>query len=98
MIHVDEREHRALVDLCAMYGLARLEVFGSVARGEDRADSDIDVLYDLLPGRHVTWEVVDAAEELAEILGRPVDLVSRRAVHPLLRDRIETEARPLYAV
>jgi len=97
MIRVDERQYRALVELCARYGFARLEVFGSVARGEDRTDSDIDVLYDLLPGRHVTWEVIDAAEELSEILGRPVDLVSRRAVHPLLRSRIETEAQALYA-
>jgi uncharacterized protein len=97
MIRVDERQYRALVELCARYGIARLEVFGSVARGEERPDSDIDVLYDLLPGRHVNWEVIDAAEEMAEILGRPVDLVSRRAVHPMLRDRIETEARALYA-
>ncbi|MBF0689273.1 MAG: nucleotidyltransferase family protein [Cellulomonas sp.] len=97
MIHVDERQYRALVELCARYGFARLEVFGSVARGEERTDSDIDVLYDLLPGRHMTWEVIDAAEEMSQILGRPVDLVSRRAVHPLLRERIETEARALYA-
>ena len=97
MIRVDVRQNRELVDLCARYGFARLEVFGSVARGEDRADSDIDVLYDLLPARHVTWEIVDAAEEMSQILGRPVDLVSRRAVHPLLRERIETEAQALYA-
>ena len=97
MIRADERQHRALVELCARYGFATLAVFGSVARGEDRADSDIDVLYDLLPGRHVTWEIVDAAEEMSQILGRPVDLVSRSAVHPLLRERIETEAQALYA-
>ncbi|GEA86970.1 hypothetical protein CCE01nite_09190 [Cellulomonas cellasea] len=97
MIHVDERQRRELVDLCARYGFARLEVFGSVARGEERAESDLDVLYDLLPGRHITWEVVDAAEEMSVILGRPVDLVSRRGVHPLLRERIESEAQALYA-
>jgi predicted nucleotidyltransferase len=97
MIHVDERQRHALVDLCARYGFSKLEVFGSVARGDERTDSDIDVLYDLLPGRHVTWEVVDAADELSAILGRPVDLVSRRAVHPLLRSRIESEAQALYA-
>lgn len=96
MIRVDERQYRALVELCARYGFARLDVFGSVARGEDRADSDIDVLYDLSPGRHVTWEVLDAADEMSEILGRPVDLVSRGAVHPLLRDAIGTDAQALY--
>lgn len=42
--------------------------------------------YDLLPSRHVTCEIVDAVEEMSQILGRPVDLVSRRAVHPLLRE------------
>ena len=41
--------------------------------------------------------ILDAAEELSEILGRPVDLISRRAVHPLLRERIETEAQALCA-
>lgn len=97
MIRLDERQHLALVELCGRYGFVRLEVFGSVARGEERTDSDVDVLYDLLPGRRVTWEIVDAAEEMSEILGRPVDLVSRRAVHPLLRERIETEARALDA-
>lgn len=97
MIRIDERQHRALVELCVRYGFSKLEVFGSVVRGEERTDSDIDLLYDLLPGRHVTWEVVDAADELSAILGRPVDLVSRRAVHPLLRSRIETEAQALYA-
>lgn len=97
MIHLSEGQHTALADLCARYGFAKLEVFGSVARGEETEQSDLDVLYDLAPGRHLTWEVVDAADELAAILGRPVDLVSRRTVHPLLRDRVESEARALYA-
>ncbi len=97
MLQVDERQYGALVELCARYGFAGLEVFGSVARGEERTGSDVDVLYDLLPGRHVTWEVVDAADEMSQILGRPVDLISRRSVHPLLRERIEAEARALYA-
>lgn len=97
MIHVDEHQRTSLADLCARYGFARLEVFGSVARGEEGDGSDVDVRYDLLPGRHLTWEVVDAADDLAAILGRPVDLVSRQAVHPLLRDRIEAEAKALYA-
>ncbi len=97
MIHVDERQRRALAEVCRRYGFARLEVFGSVARGDETDGSDIDVLYDLLPGRHLTWDVVDAADDLASIFGRPVDLVSRRAVHPLLRDRVEAEARAIYA-
>lgn len=97
MIRLTERQHRQLADLCARYGFARLDVFGSVARGDDGDASDVDVLYELAPGRHLTWDVVDAADELSAVLGRRVDLVSRRAVHPLLRERVEAEARALYA-
>lgn len=97
MIQIDAAKRSAVGELCARYGFARLEIFGSAARGEDHEDSDIDILYELAPGRHLTWEVVDAADELASILGRPVDLVSKSAVHPLLRERIEAEARALHA-
>lgn len=97
MVTVEGRSREALAELCARYGFARLDVFGSVARGEQREDSDIDVLYELAPGRHLTWDIEAAAEDLAEILGRPVDLVSRRALHPLLRERVEAEAAVLYA-
>ncbi|GAA4625617.1 nucleotidyltransferase family protein [Cellulomonas oligotrophica] len=96
MIPVDDHQRAALDALCVRHGIARLDVFGSVARGEARADSDVDVLYDLLPGRHLTWEVVDVAEEMSTILGRPVDLVSRRTLHRLMRDRVEAEACTLY--
>lgn len=96
MIPVDDHQRAALDALCVRHGIARLDVFGSVARGEARADSDVDVLYDLLPGRHLTWEVVDVAEEMSTILGRPVDLISRRTLHRLMRDRVEAEACTLY--
>ncbi|GIG36119.1 nucleotidyltransferase [Cellulomonas pakistanensis] len=97
MVQLDDVLTQALAEYCARYGFARLDVFGSEARDEATDGSDVDVLYDLAPGRHLTWEVVDAADDLALILGRPVDLVSRRALHPLLRDQVEAEARPLYA-
>lgn len=97
MVQLDDVLSDALAAYCARYGFARLDVFGSEARDEATASSDVDVLYDLAPGRHLTWEVVDAAEDLARILGRPVDLVSRRALHPLMREQVEAEARLLHA-
>jgi len=97
MVELDGEQCRSLAEVCLRYGFARLEIFGSVARGDEHAGSDIDVLYDLVPGRHLTWEIVDAADALSGILGRPVDLVSRRTLHPLLRDHVEAEARHLYA-
>jgi uncharacterized protein len=46
-------EEARLADVCARYGIARLLVFGSVARGTATPDSDIDVLYELEPGRRL---------------------------------------------
>lgn len=86
-----------IAEICQRYGVARLEVFGSVGRGEERPDSDVDVLYELAPGARLGWEIEDLADELSAVLGRPVDLVSRRALHERLREAVLAEARLLYA-
>ena len=86
-----------LAELCRRYGIARLEAFGSVARGEQRPDSDVDLLYTLEGGRALGWEVEDLVESLTEVFHRPVDLVSRRSLHPMIRDRVMAEAETLYA-
>jgi predicted nucleotidyltransferase len=86
-----------LADVCRRYGIARLDVFGSVARGDERPESDLDVLYTLEPGRHLTSNIELLADELAEVFGRSVDLVSRRGLHPAIRNRVEQEAAALYA-
>ena len=91
-----------LAHVCARYGDARLRVFGSVARGTATPDSDIDVLdidvlYELEPGRRLGWEIEQLADELAVVFGRPVDLVSPAALHRRLKDAVLSEARTLYA-
>jgi predicted nucleotidyltransferase len=86
-----------LAALCERYGIGSLMIFGSVARGTAGPGSDVDVLYDLRPGRRLGWEIEDLADELSEVLGRPVDLVSRSALHARLRGAVLAEAQPLYA-
>lgn len=93
-VTVDEAR---LADVCARYGIARLLVFGSVARGTATPDSDIDVLYELAPGRRLGWEIEQLADELAALFGRPVDLVSLDALRRRLKDIVLSEARTLYA-
>lgn len=83
--------------VCRRYGIATLLVFGSVARGESGPSSDVDLLYELRPGARLGWEIDDLADELADIFGRPVDLVARTALHPMLRAAVLGEARPVYA-
>jgi hypothetical protein len=86
-----------LAEICQRYGIAELLVFGSVARGTARRDSDVDLLYRLRPGARLGWEIEQLNDELAELIGRPIDLVSARALHPLLRPVVTREARQLYA-
>ena len=86
-----------LADICDRYGIAELQIFGSQARGTAGPDSDIDVLYTLRPGRRLGWEIEQVADELTELFGRRVDLVSLRSLHPMLKPSVLAEARPVYA-
>ncbi|WP_167149501.1 nucleotidyltransferase family protein [Actinomyces sp. ZJ308] len=88
---------RARLDaLCRRFGIARLDVFGSVARGEDRPGSDVDLLYELAQDRSLGWEIEDLSQDLADLFGRPVDLVSRKSLHPLIREQVLADAEPFY--
>ena len=86
-----------LAAICHTCGVGHLELFGSAAGDTAGPTSDIDILYTLQPGRTLGWEIDDLADELSELFGRPVDLVSRRALHTRLRDQVLAEARSLYA-
>jgi predicted nucleotidyltransferase len=93
-VEVDEER---LAAICDRYGIADLKIFGSRARGDAEPGSDIDILYTLRPGRRLGWEVEQLADELAELFGHKVDLVSLRALHPLLQPSVLAEAKPVYA-
>ncbi len=86
-----------LVDVCERYGIAELAVFGSVARGVATPTSDVDLLYVMAPGCSLGFAINRLEDELAEVFGRRVDLVAKRAVHRMLRDNVLAEARTLYA-
>lgn len=86
-----------LDELCRRYGVARLEVFGSVARGDADETSDLDLLYELAPGAELGWEIEDLQDQLSDLFGRPVDLVSKRSLHRRLKTAVLAEAREFYA-
>ncbi|MBP0465790.1 nucleotidyltransferase domain-containing protein [Roseomonas sp. PWR1] len=94
----------ALAALCRRFGVARLDVFGSAARGTDfvPARSDLDLLVTLAPAVHDDLAgFADLHAELEALFGRRVDLVERAAIeasrNPIRRRRILAEARPIYA-
>ncbi len=84
--------------LCRRYQVKELAVFGSAARGEMRPDSDIDLLVEFLPETEVDLVSHFAAErEISTLLGRKVDLVSKRALRSTLREDVFSHARVIYA-
>ncbi len=83
--------------LCRDYGIAELAVFGSVARGEATASSDIDLLYTLGPESQLGWDIEDLSDKLSDAFGRPVDLVSKKYLSKRLRGRVLAEAIVVYA-
>lgn len=72
-------------------GVRSLAIFGSVARGEDRPVSDVDIVVDFESGP--TFDLYMSIKlYLEDLLGRRVDLLTRGGVRPLIRERIEHEA------
>ncbi|MDQ2861012.1 MAG: nucleotidyltransferase family protein [Pseudomonadota bacterium] len=74
-------------------GVARLYLFGSAARDEARDGSDVDAFFDLATPRGFTlFSLAALRERMQEILGSKVDLMTRAAIHPRRRRRIEAQA------
>ena len=74
-------------------GVARLSLFGSVARDEAGEGSDVDILVEFAPGARIgMFEFLGVQEALAAMLGAPVDLATPSSLHPRLRDKILREA------
>jgi predicted nucleotidyltransferase len=75
--------------LSTKYGLSNIAIFGSYGRGQQTADSDIDILVDFK--RPIGVEFIDLAEELEILLRTKVDLVSKNGVNPEYFKQIETD-------
>lgn len=80
--------------LASRFGAGNVRVFGSYARGAANAESDLDLLVDLEPGRDLL-DLIGLKQELESLLGLRVDVVTTQALSPHLRASILAEARPL---
>ena len=84
-------------DICRKYHIREMAVFGSAARGESDANSDIDVYVDFAPGYHPGLGWFDLEEELESVLGRRVDLSRKSLLKPRVRREALRDAVVLYA-
>lgn len=82
---------RAAKPLLDRYGVARVGVFGSTARGEATPDSDVDVLVEFAPDQHPGLAFFRLQDDLAEALESEIDLVTPSGLHRLVRDRVLRE-------
>ena len=89
-----KEKREAILRICANHGARNVRVFGSVARGEADAQSDIDLIVEFEPER----SLLDHAAlwlELQDILGCKLEVVSDRGIKPRIRERVLREAIPL---
>lgn len=71
-----------------------IRVFGSFARGEAGADSDLDLLVEYVPG-HGGFAFIDFCQQVEELLHRKVDVVTEKSLHPIIREKVLAQALPV---
>ena len=91
---IRKRKRTAIMSIAERHGVTGIRVFGSFARGEERPDSDLDLLIEAGPERTPFFPgglIVDLEEEL----GRKIEVTTASALHPRLREEVLREAVPL---
>lgn len=91
-------DRAAIARAARRHGVSQLQIFGSAVTGSLRPGSDVDFLVDFLPGRADAFDdYTGLQQELSLIVGRPVDLVVRRAIrNPYFRASVEKYAEDVY--
>jgi predicted nucleotidyltransferase len=90
-------DRQRLADFCRRHHIRKLSLFGSVLRDDFGPDSDLDVLVTFEPGQVIGLRIVDIEDELAQLLGRRVDIVSEKYLNRRIRDRVLSAAEVQYA-
>ncbi len=87
-----------IADFCRRHHIRRLSIFGSVLREDFRPDSDADMLIEFEPEAQVGFIALSQMQrELSELLQRPVDLVPREGLKPIIREAVLSSSEVVYA-
>jgi predicted nucleotidyltransferase len=90
-IDILQAKREDVLEVAQRHGVTSIRIFGSVARGDESAESDIDLLVTTGPSVS-SWFPAGLILELEQLLGRHVDIVTESGLNPLLRDQVLTEA------
>ena len=85
-----------IAEICRRYHIVEMAVFGSSARGDMRADSDVDVMVVLHPEAKLGWRFFDIGDELSKVLGRPVDFGTKDGLKPHAKPSALRDAVVIY--
>jgi predicted nucleotidyltransferase len=92
---LSDKQINTIIDILKPYNPKTIGLFGSSARNEENADSDIDILYAF--NKPLTlFKVVRIQNELQEKLKRTVDFVSEKAIHPVMKESIYKDLKIIY--
>lgn len=86
-----QKKRDQILQIAAKYGARNVQVFGSIVRGEATAESDLDLLVELDRDRSLL-DLIAIKQDLEDILGCPVDVVTKAALSPYIREQILKEA------
>ncbi|WP_446684611.1 nucleotidyltransferase family protein [Cyanobacterium sp. HL-69] len=90
-----QEKRQQILQLADKHGAFNVRVFGSVVRGEDTPESDIDFLVDYDPDKTTPWFPGGLLMDLQELLGRKVDVLTEDGISVFIKEQILTEAQLL---
>ncbi len=90
-----QKNREEIIEIATKHGAYNVRIFGSVARGEETLNSDIDFLVDYDLAKISPWFPGGLLADLEELLGCKVDIVTEKGLHSLIRERILSEATQL---
>ncbi len=88
---LDSKKRTEILRIASRYGARNIRIFGSRAKGNAASDSDLDILIELEPDRTL-FDIIAIKQDLEDLLGCSVDVVTEASLNPYIRDRILQEA------
>lgn len=76
-----------IINIAQKYGAKNVRVFGSMARGEESAESDLDIIVEMEHGSSLL-DIIAIKQDIEELLGRKVDVVTEASISPYIRDAV----------
>ena len=89
--NIIKNRRNEILDIAAKYGAKNIRVFGSMAHGEESPESDLDIIVEMEKGRSLL-DIIAIKQDIEELLGRKVDVVTEASISPYIRDNVLKEA------